>query len=203
MKALIITDVQNDFCPGGALPVKDGDRIIPVVNPLQKKFDLVVAVQDWHPAGHMSFASAHAGKKVGDTLRVGGFEQTLWPDHCVQWTEGAEFADDLDMRKVERIFRKGTDPKVDSYSGFFDHSRRNQTGLTDYLRDQGVGEIFLVGLATDYCIKFTALDAVDLGFRTNVIIDAAHGIDLKPGDVDRAVEEMRKAGVRILKSGDL
>jgi nicotinamidase/pyrazinamidase len=203
MRALILVDIQNDFVPGGALATKRGDEVVPVVNTLQWHFDLVVATQDWHPPDHGSFASNHPGKNPGEIIDLNGIEQVLWPDHCVQDSPGAEFHPDLQMEKVRKVIRKGTDPRIDSYSGFFDNGHRKATGLGDYLTEMGVTEVFVVGLATDYCVKFTALDAIRLGFRASVIRDACRGVDLEPGDIDRAFAEMEAAGVRIINSDEL
>jgi nicotinamidase/pyrazinamidase len=202
MRALILVDLQNDFCPGGALAVKGGDQVIPVANELQKKFDLVVATQDWHPKDHGSFASNHAGKKPGDKIDLFGIEQILWPNHCVQGSKGAELHPRLEKAKIARIIHKGTDATIDSYSTFFDNGHRRSTGLESYLKKKGVNEVYLAGLATDYCVKYSALDAVKLGFKTHVILDACRGIDLKAGDIDRAVAEMKAAGVSIRKAGE-
>ncbi len=198
MKALIIVDVQNDFCPGGALAVNDGDKIVPVVNSLMDKFDLVVATQDWHPKKHSSFASTH-GKNIYDVIDIDGLLQTLWPDHCVQKSPGAELRADLDKNKITKIFHKGTDKNIDSYSGFFDNGHKKATGLGIYLHRKDVKEVYITGLATDYCVKYTALDAVELGFKTNIILEACRGVNINPGDVDKAVDEMKKAGVNIIK----
>lgn len=203
MRALILVDIQNDFLPDGALAVPRGDEVIPVANRLQTRFDLLVATQDWHPARHGSFASRHPGRKPGELAELGGLPQVLWPDHCVQGSSGAAFAPGLEMNRVETIFRKGTDPGIDSYSGFFDNGHRKSTGLGDYLKGRGADEIYLLGLATDYCVKFTALDARQLGFRTFLVEDGSRGVELQPGDVARAIEEMREAGVRIVRSGEL
>lgn len=182
--ALILVDIQNDFCPGGSLAVKEGDEIVPVVNELQRRFALVVATKDWHPVGHSSFA-------------------TLWPPHCVQETAGAEFVAGLDTSRLARVFLKGADPEVDSYSGFFDNKRGRATGLGDYLRERGVTDVTIVGLATDYCVKYTALDARLLGFNTTVVADACRGVEVQEGDTARAVEEMAAAGVHITESRQL
>jgi len=198
MNALVIVDVQSDFCPSGALAVPEGDRVVPGINRLQSHFDLVVATQDWHPADHGSFAANHPGRKPGDVIELAGLEQILWPVHCVQHTPGAELHPELDRRRIAKIFPKGTDPEVDSYSGFFDNGHRHATGLGDYLKGRGVTAVHLCGLATDYCVKFTALDAADLGFTTWVIRDACRGIDREPGDVERALTEMESKGVRIV-----
>lgn len=202
MNALIIVDVQNDFCPGGALAVKEGDQIIERINQLQEKLGCVVATQDWHPATHKSFASHH-GKKVGEVIDLQGLPQILWPDHCVQGTRGAEFHPRLKTSRIARIVQKGTDENIDSYSGFFDNGHRKATSLEKFLRSKDVEEVYIVGLATDYCVKYTALDAVQLGFKTHVVEDACRGVELKPGDVARAVEEMKGKGVQIIESQDI
>ncbi len=202
MKALIIVDVQNDFCPGGALAVREGNQIVPLINELQKQFDLVVATQDWHPKDHLSFASNH-NKKVGDSVSLDGLKQILWPDHCVQGSKGAEFVANLNMEKVARVFQKGVDRRIDSYSGFFDNGHRKATGMGDYLKAKGVNEVFVVGIATDYCVKFTALDAAGLGFKTTFIRDACRGVDLQDGDVVAAIDQMQKKGVRIIDAANL
>jgi nicotinamidase/pyrazinamidase len=203
MQALILVDIQNDFLPGGALPVPEGDLIVPLVNQLQPQFDLAVATQDWHPPSHGSFAANHPGRKPGDLIELNGLPQILWPVHCVQNSAGAAFAPGLDLGRVEKVFPKGTDPGVDSYSGFFDNGRRQATGLGDYLRMRGVREVFVVGLATDYCVKFTALDACSLGFKTTLLADACRGVNLKPGDVEAALQQMRRAGVTVNKGNSI
>jgi len=194
-KALIIVDVQYDFIPGGALPVPEGDRVVAVINQLQPKFDLVVATQDWHPSSHGSFASNHPGKKPGEIIQLHGLTQILWPDHCVQGSHGAEFVKELDTHRIARVFRKGTDPDVDSYSGLFDNGHRKDTGLGDYLKDQKIDDVHIAGLATDYCVKFTALDAAKLGFRTHVLMDACRGVNLQPTDVEESYEQLRRADI--------
>jgi nicotinamidase/pyrazinamidase len=203
MNALVLVDVQNDFVPGGALAVPEGDAIVPVCNRISKSFDLIVATQDWHPANHGSFARSHPGREVGEVIDLNGLPQILWPVHCVQNTPGTAFVPGLDISRVERVFQKGTDPAIDSYSGFFDNGHRKATGLGDYLKQRGVTDVFVAGLATDYCVKFTALDANSLGFNTSLIQDASRGVNVHPGDVDAAVEDMRRAGVRILQSSQL
>jgi nicotinamidase/pyrazinamidase len=165
MKALILVDIQNDFLPGGALAVADGDKIIPVLNRIQREFSLVVATQDWHPGNHGSFAMNHPGKNVFEQIDLNGLPQTLWPAHCVQNTKGAELAGALERERIAKIFPKGTDAAIDSYSGFFDNGHRKSTGLGEWLKGRGASEIYVCGLATDYCVKFTALDAVAAGFR--------------------------------------
>ncbi len=195
MKALIIVDVQNDFVDGGALAVPSGSEVVPIINALQSGFDLIVATQDWHPPDHASFAANHPGKKQYDRIDLHGLPQTLWPVHCVQGTPGADFAPGLERTRWDRVCQKGTDPEIDSYSGFFDNGHRRATGLGDYLRGRSVEEVTVVGLATDYCVKFTALDARGLGLRVRLITDACRGVEIQPGDIARALKEMHAAGV--------
>jgi len=202
-RALIFVDIQNDFVPGGALPVNEGDQVVPAANRVQNAFDLVVATQDWHPANHGSFASQHRGKKPGDVIDLNGIPQVLWPDHCVQRTKGAEFHPHLDISRVARVFQKGTDPAIDSYSGFFDNGHRRATGLAEYLQSQNMTDIYLAGLTTDYCVKYTALDARTLGFNVFLIEDACRGVNLNPGDSATAIDQMRAAGVNVITSDDL
>ena len=202
-KALILVDLQNDFLPGGALAVPDGDQVIPVANQLQAAFPLVVATQDWHPANHGSFAASHPGKKVFEQIELNGLPQTLWPVHCVQNTKGAELAAALNRERIARVFPKGTDAGIDSYSGFSDNGHRQSTGLGEWLKAQGVTEVFVCGLATDYCVKFTALDAARMGFKTHLIEDASRGVNLRPDDVTNAIQEMKRAGVTVVRSCEL
>jgi nicotinamidase/pyrazinamidase len=202
-KALVLVDLQNDFCPGGALAVPGGDEVIDVANRMQQHFDLVVATQDWHPADHKSFAANHPGKEPGQVIELAGMEQVLWPVHCVQGTPGAELAPGLDRDKIARVFQKGTDPEIDSYSGFYDNGHRKATGLGEFLREQEVKDVYILGLATDYCVKFTALDARREGFSAYLIEDGCRGVELKPGDVDRAIDELRRDGVAILQGGQI
>jgi len=176
MDALIVTDIQNDFCEGGSLAVPGGGGIIPLVNRLQERFELVIATQDWHPRGHVSFASSHAGRKPLETITVDGIAQVLWPDHCVQGTAGADFAPGLDLRRAEAIIRKGTDPGIDSYSTFFDNAHRKSTGLEGYLKYKGAGRVFLCGLAADFCVYYSGLDALAAGFEVVIIRDATRAI---------------------------
>jgi len=197
-RALIMVDVQNDFIPGGALPTVNGDDVVPVLNALQPRFELVVATQDWHPPDHGSFASNHPGHKPGEVIDLNGLPQILWPDHCVQHSHGAEFHRDLDRSRIDRIVQKGTDPAIDSYSTFFDNGRRKSTGLEDFLREHAITDVYLGGLATDYCVLWSARDALSLGFRTHVVADACRGVELQPGDIERAFEEMRSLGVNVL-----
>jgi nicotinamidase/pyrazinamidase len=203
MKALVLVDIQNDFVPGGALAVREGDLVVPVAKRLILQFDLVVATQDWHPADHQSFAANHPRRKVGEVIEVAGLPQVLWPVHCVQGTPGAEFVPGLDVAKVTQVFRKGTDASIDSYSGFFDNGHRRATGMGEWLKGRGVTDLYVMGLATDYCVKFTALDGRGLGFNVWLIEDGCRGVELRPGDVGRAVEEMRAAGVRVIGSGEV
>ena len=198
--ALILVDLQNDFVPGGALAVPDGDAVIPIANEVQQAFELIVATQDWHPRDHDSFAANHPGRKIGDVIDLNGLPQILWPVHCVQNTRGAEFVPGLRTDRVTKIFRKGTDAGIDSYSTFFDNGHRKNTGLDRYLKSRGVTDVYLAGLATDYCVKFSALDARQLGFNVHVIEDGCRGINLKPADVDQAFDQMRRAGVEVTRS---
>jgi len=200
MRALILVDLQNDFMPGGALAVAEGDAVVPIANRLISHFKLVVATQDWHPADHRSFASQHAGKQIGERIDLAGLDQILWPDHCIQNTPGAELHHELNRDRIDHIIFKGTDPQIDSYSGFFDNGHRRATGLADYLRERGVNEIFIMGLATDYCVKFTALDAVQEGLVTHLIEDGCRGVELHPGDIAQALAEIKTAGVQITHS---
>lgn len=201
--ALILVDIQNDFLSGGALAVPDGDAIIPVVNQLQKKFELVVATQDHHPANHGSFAANYNNKMPGEVIDLEGLPQILWPVHCVQQSAGTQFHPALDMSRVKKIFPKGENPLVDSYSGFFDNGKKQATGLESFLKDAGVNKVYVVGLAADYCVKFTALDAQSLGFETFVIKDATRAVNLQPGDFDKALEEMQNEGIKVIDSKDI
>jgi nicotinamidase/pyrazinamidase len=203
VRCLILIDIQNDFLPGGALAVPEGDAVVPVANKLQESFDLVVATQDWHPANHGSFAANHPGRKPFEQIELDGLPQTLWPVHCVQGTKGAELSPDLRRDRIVKIFPKGTDPVIDSYSGFFDNGHRKATGLGDWLKSRRVTEVFVCGLATDYCVKFTALDAAGLGLKTHLIEDACRGVNLQPDNVKKAIEEMKRAGVVVVESESL
>ena len=201
MTALLLIDVQNDFVPGGALAVAGGADIIPLLNQLQPKFDLVVATQDWHPARHRSFASQHPGQAVFSQTDLNGLPQTLWPDHCVQRTPGADLHSTLDTARVEAIFRKGTDPEIDSYSGFFDNGHRKSTGLADYLRGRGVRQVYVAGLAADYCVYFSAKDAQAQGFKTFFIEDATRAIDQT--GLAAAKADLAQLGVRLVSSAEI
>jgi nicotinamidase/pyrazinamidase len=200
---LLVVDVQLDFCPGGNLPVPGGDEVVPVINRLSRKFQRVVATQDWHPAGHVSFASSHPGHKPFDTIRRGGVEQILWPSHCVPGTQGAEFHPDLDTLGFDLIVRKGKDPNLDSYSAFFENDHKTPTGLHYYLEGLNVESVYLTGLALDVCVHYSAMDALKLGFRTIVVQDACRGIDSPPGSLDARLEQMRQAGARILGAAEV
>jgi nicotinamidase/pyrazinamidase len=198
--ALILIDLQNDFLPGGALAVARGDEVLAVANRLSSQFDLVVATQDWHPSNHMSFAANHPGRHVGEKIDLDGLPQVLWPVHCVQETRGAEFASELNQTRIHKIFRKGEDPNIDSYSGFFDNGHRRATGMHEYLIEQQVTQLCVLGLATDYCVKFTALDARRLGWSTTVYVDGCRAVNLSPHDDAAAIAQMRQAGVRCCES---
>jgi len=201
MKALLLIDIQNDFLPGGALAVPNGDKILDTVNKLQDHFDLVVATQDWHPANHKSFATQHEGKRVFDTIELHGLKQVLWPDHCVQGTNGAAFSPKLWMNRVEAIFRKGTDTSIDSYSGFYDNGHLKSTGLADYLKGKGVTEVYVVGLAGDYCVYFSAKDAIAEGFQTYLIEDAICSIN--DNEFEKAKEDIISKGGRVIQSNEV
>ena len=201
MRALILVDLQYDFCPGGALAVARGDETIAVARHVIPKFDIVVATQDWHPATHGSFAATQ-GRAVGELGELGGLPQVMWPTHCVQGTHGAELHADLPRAAIAHVSQKGTDPAIDSYSGFFDNGHQRATDLEAWLRARGVTELGVLGLATDYCVKFTALDAKALGFDVTLIEDGCRAVDLAPGDGARAIEAMRAAGVRVRTSGE-
>jgi len=201
MDALIVTDIQVDFLPGGALPVPHGDEVVPVANRLMKRMPLVVATQDWHPREHQSFASNHRGHKPFDRIQLAGLEQTLWPDHCVQGMRGAELAPGLEQGPIEAIFRKGMDPAIDSYSAFFDNAHRKATGLGDYLRGRGARRLFILGLAGDYCVYYSLLDALELGFEAILVRDGTRAIS----DPDMAATRLKilERGGRLVMSRDL
>ncbi len=189
-RTLLIVDLQNDFMPGGPLGVPGADQIIPVINQFLPKFSVVLASQDWHPIDHVSFAANHPGKKPGDIVEAQGIEQILWPVHCVRNTKGAELVAGLNRDKIESNFYKGTDKWIDSYSAFFDNARRKSTGLFDYLKSREIKEIYICGVATDYCVLYSTIDALDLGLSVFVITDACRGIDLFPGDSESAFASM-------------
>jgi nicotinamidase/pyrazinamidase len=195
-EALVVIDVQNDFCPGGALAVADGDAVVPVINRLIEKYDHVILTQDWHPAGHSSFASSHPGATPFSNVTMPYGEQTLWPDHCVQGTKGAEFHQDLLWTKAELVIRKGFRPEIDSYSAFFENDRKTMTGLAGYLRERGIIKLTLCGLATDYCVAFSALDAIKQGFETTVLLEACRGIDMN-ASVAMMTKRMADVGIAL------
>ena len=201
MKTLIIIDVQNDFMPGGPLEVPRGNMIVPVINKVQSYFDLVVATQDWHPKNHKSFASSHFGKKPFDRIVLNGVNQTLWPDHCIQGSPGAELYQDIESNRIAVIFRKGMDPEVDSYSGFYDNNRQLSTGLSGYLKDKGISEVHFCGLAADICVYYSILDSILEGFYATLIEDASS--PLFPDKFDDIKCELAKLGVHIITSSDL
>ena len=194
--ALIIVDMQYDFLPGGSLAVENGDEIVPIINNLQNNYDIVVATQDWHPEEHYSFASSHPEKVPFEMIQMDGQDQVLWPDHCVQGTRGAELIGELDWRKVSAIFRKGMDQEVDSYSGFFDNHRKHKTGMAGYLRDLNVTDIYVAGLAADYCVYFTARDGQELGFRTHFIKNATR--EISRSGYTEALTDLLGRGVEIV-----
>ncbi|MGJ3233858.1 bifunctional nicotinamidase/pyrazinamidase [Marivirga sp.] len=201
MKTLVIVDAQYDFMPGGALEIKEGDKIVPVINQIQDKFELVVATQDWHPKGHSSFASSHEGKNAFEKIDWRGMEQVLWPDHCVQGSKGAEIHADLNTNAVEAIFRKGMNPKIDSYSGFYDNGHEKSTGLSGYLKEKNTKELYFCGLAADICVYFTIKDALKEGFKVNLIKDATRPLDVN--DFKDQQKELSSRGVEIIESNDL
>lgn len=192
MKALLIIDIQNDFLPGGALAVKDGDAIIPIVNKIQAKFDLVIATQDWHPLNHKSFAANHENKKAFEEIMLNGSPQVLWPNHCVQGTTGANLSKDLNTNLISTIIRKGMDLEVDSYSGFFDNNKEASTGLLGLLKEKKVTDIYVCGLAADFCVYFTAKDAAEHGFKTFFIEDATRAISIEHYENLKTAKENNK-----------
>jgi nicotinamidase/pyrazinamidase len=203
MDALILVDLQNDFCPGGALPVEEGDKTIPVANRLIDSFDLVVATQDWHPKDHGSFAANHPGMDIGAITELGGLPQILWPVHCVQGSEGAEFVKSLNQNNINKVFVKGTNKNIDSYSGFFDNGHKKSTGLHDFLQQNNVESVFIMGLALDYCVKYTAIDAANLGYKTYLVQDGCRGVGLNAEDIPEALEAMKSNGIIITNSGKI
>lgn len=203
MNALILVDIQHDFLPGGALAVKGGDEIIPLLNKLtQLPFDLIIASKDWHPIDHGSFAITH-GKLPGEHCLLEGLDQILWPVHCVQGTFGSEFSQELKKDKIDQVFYKGTDRKIDSYSTFFDNGHRKSTGLGEFLKEKKIKNLYIAGLTTDYCVKYSVLDALKLGFSITVIVDACRGVNLTEGDEKKALDEMRRAGAKICTSQEV
>ena len=201
MKALILVDIQRDFLPGGALAVPEGDRVIPIANQLQEHFDLIVATQDWHPPDHGSFASQHPGKQPLDQTILAGQPQVLWPDHCVQGSPGAAFAEDFLMNKVEAIFRKGMNPNIDSYSGFFDNGHQKATGMGNYLQGRGVSTVYVAGLAGDYCVNYTVQDALQLGFEAVLIQEGIRSIH--EAEFQQAVKVLEAQGGKVVSMYDI
>ncbi|MBK7408146.1 MAG: bifunctional nicotinamidase/pyrazinamidase [Saprospirales bacterium] len=203
MKALLLIDLQNDYLPGGMVEVPEGDQVIPVANRLMEVFDLVIAVRDWHPANHQCFAANHLWRRPGQLIKLGEVDQLLWPMHCVQHSFGAELAIALRNEKIHRHFFKGTDPEVDSYSCFFDNARKNDTGLATFLHEKGVEELYLLGLPLEFGVRYTAIDALALGFRTWVIEDGCKAQNAEPGDGERIWKELREQGANLLQSAEL
>jgi nicotinamidase/pyrazinamidase len=201
MKTLVIIDVQNDFMTGGPLEVPKSDNIVPVINKIQVFFDLIVAIQDWHPADHKSFASNHLNKKPFDRIVLNGVQQTLWPDHCLQGSSGAELHKDIEMNRIAAIFRKGMDPEVDSYSGFYDNNHKSGTGLAGYLNEKGATEIYFCGLAADICVFYSILDSISEGFRAVLVEDASS--PLFPDKFDDIKCKMAQSGAHIINSNEL
>lgn len=199
MAALIIVDVQNDFLPGGALGVAEGDSIISQINALQQDYELIVASMDWHPANHCSFADNNPGSSIGEILNIDGLSQIMWPAHCVQGSPGASLAASLDIRAITELVHKGMDPHIDSYSGFFDNHRKRETALHEILQKHRESHVGICGLATDYCVLYTALDAVSLGYTVDLHCNAVKGVDLNSGDVEAALQKMRSVGIRLIE----
>lgn len=203
MKALLIVDIQNDFLPGGSLAVPQGDEIIPIINHLQPKFRYVIASKDLHPLHHVSFASSYPGKKLFEEIHVDHTFQKLWPDHCIEGTFGAEFPSTLDTQHIEKVFYKGIDPLIDSYSAFYDNLHQRSTGLSNYLKERHVQDIYLAGICTEYCVKYSALDALEEGFNVFIILDACRGAEVHPGDIAEALEVMRQKGAHFITSSEI
>jgi nicotinamidase/pyrazinamidase len=200
--ALLVIDVQNDFIPGGRLPVPEGERIVPLINRLARQFKQVVIAQDWHPSGHISFASGHPGRQPYEVIQLPYGPQTLWPEHCVQASAGAELHPELDLPHAQLIIRKGCNPDIDSYSAFLEADRSTTTGLAGYLKERGVDTVYMVGLALDFCVMFSALDARAAGFNACVVVDACRAIDLD-GSLAAAITRMQEAGVSLIQSSDI
>jgi nicotinamidase/pyrazinamidase len=201
--ALLVVDVQNDFCPGGALAIHEGDKVIPVINQIQPIFDTIIATRDWHPSNHVSFAVNHPGKNVYDVMDINGISQVLWPLHCVSGSMGAAFHPDLEMERVKLILHKGLNPAIDSYSVFLENDKITPTGMDGFLRSLAITRIFLCGLATDYCVLYSALDAISFGFETFVVIDACCGVDVPERNIEKAIRLMKSSGVKIMSSLEL
>jgi nicotinamidase/pyrazinamidase len=198
--ALVVVDVQNDFCPGGGLAVSEGHKVIPVINRIIDYFPLVVATQDWHPVNHKSFASTHENKEPYQIIELSGIKQVLWPDHCVQGTTGADFHVDLHQDAFSLIIRKGTNPEIDSYSAFLENDKQTSTGLEGYLKGLSIKTLYVTGLATDFCVFYTVMDALNLGFQVYLIEDACRGVNFPEGNVEITLKAMKEAGAEIIKS---
>ncbi len=203
VKALILVDLQNDFFEGGALDVPESNSIIPVINGILNLFSLVVFTKDWHPEGHISFASSHKGKKEFDSIKIDGLVQILWPEHCIQNSFGSRIHDRIKVREDAIFITKGSDKYVDSYSGFYDNHKKHSTGLGDLLKMKNATDIYICGLATDYCVKYTALDSAEYNFNTWLIIDASKAVNMTPGDSDKALCEMESKKIKIISSKEL
>lgn len=203
MKALLLIDLQNDFLENGALAVSNASATIPVAQEMMKRFDLVVATQDWHPENHESFASQHKDHGLFDIIDLHGLPQCLWPDHCVQGSFGAEFSTDIDLKQIDKIIQKGTVPSIDSYSGFADNGHRKETELHEYLQSKNVATLYIMGLATDYCVKFTVLDALAKGYTVRLVVDGCRGVNQSPNDSEAAILEMEQAGAILTISVDV
>ncbi len=203
MKVLLLVDLQNDFLPGGSFPVKVGNEIFPAINRLlDYPFDIIIATKDWHPADHGSFAANHH-KAVGEKIMLNGLEQILWPNHCIQDTHGSEFSQKWDSEIVDKIIYKGTEKSIDSYSAFFDNAMKKATGLDEFLKEIHAKELYIAGLTTDYCVKYSVLDALNLGYTVYVVTDASRAINLSPNDGDEALTEMQQEGAHLITSQDL
>lgn len=202
-RVLVVVDVQNDFCPGGALAVNNGNKVVSKINRLMDSFKFVVATQDWHPVDHKSFASNHEDKNIYDTVEIKGVQQVLWPDHCIQGSLGADFHPDLNTDAFNIIIRKGTNKNIDSYSGFYENDRKTATGLDGIMQNHGVRRVYVAGLATDYCVFYTAMDAIDLGYAAYLITDACEGVDVPDGNIEAAMKKMKDAGVNFVTSDEL
>lgn len=198
MKALIVVDMQNDFMPGGALGIEGALALVPIINDLMDEFSLVIAAQDWHPKSHVSFAQNHPGKHVGDTIEVMGKEQVLWPVHCVQESKGADFVKGLNLKKVAKVIQKGTDPTVDSYSVFYDQAKVRDTGLHAFLKEKGVVELYFAGVATEYCVFYSCIDALELGYNVRLVREGCLGIEVHGGDVQHALVKLEQKGVKVV-----
>ena len=201
--ALLLIDLQNDFCPGGHLAVAEGDQTIAVANSLIPHFSMVIATKDWHPQNHKSFASNHHGKNIGDVIDLHGTEQVLWPDHCVENSFGAEFHSALNRQNVHKIIHKGSNSQIDSYSAFYENDQKTPTELVQFMATEQLNEIYLMGLATDYCVLFSALDSRRLNLKTTLIVDGCRAVNLQQGDHEKAIEKMQNHGVRLIQSAEL